>query len=71
MTYSTYYRGIFLSVRNAIYVKLTEYAEFLTICKTANHHCTFEYISIVANALTAYNELRQFDKFVKIRHFYT
>lgn len=69
MTYSTYYKQIFASVRNSLYVKLTDYADFLTICESSNFHCSWAYISIVAEALTAYNELCPFNIFIRIKHF--
>ena len=69
MTYSNDYRRIFASSRNLLNDELENYCDYLSMCKSIGHHCTWAYISIVANSLTAYNELSNLSFFVKTTHF--
>lgn len=69
MTYSAYYKSILAGARTFINVKLTDYADFLNMCASADYHCSWAYISVTANALTAYNELSSNEQFFKIRNF--
>ena len=69
MTDRACYNEIFAIARSSISVKLIDYADYLTMCNDANYHCSWAYITIVANALTAYNELSSIGYFIKIRTF--
>lgn len=69
MTYSSNYLDVFHTQRVQLDDELTNYYDFMSMCKTINHHHSCNYISIVANALTAYNELSGLDFFVTMKFF--
>lgn len=69
MKYSLNYLDIFASQRNVLNDDLTEFYRFISMGKNNGHTHSWEYLSVVANCLTAYNELSRFDFFVKMNLF--
>lgn len=69
MMYSNNYLSVFNPQRTQLDDDLTRFYSFICYCKTIGHHHSWRYISLVADALTAYNELCDLDFFVKMKHF--
>lgn len=69
MTYSSNYLSVFNTQRVQLDEELTQFYVFMSMCKTNRHHHSWNYISIVVDALTAYNELCDLDFFVSMKFF--
>lgn len=69
MEYSLNYLDIFASQRSALEDNLTEFYRFISMGKNNGHPHSWEYLSLVANYLTAYNELSRLNFFVKMNLF--
>lgn len=69
MTYSSNYLDVFNTQRVQLDDELTQYYDFMSMFKTIKHHSSWNYISIVADALTAYNELCGLNFFVTMKFF--
>ena len=69
MKYSLNYFDIFASQRSALDDKLTEFYRFISMGKNNGHTHSWEYLSLVADYLTAYNELSRLCIFIKISLF--
>lgn len=69
MKYNREYKYIFASARCALNEDLKTSFEFMKYGSKTGHKFSWAYISIVANELTAYNELNSHDFFVRSKHF--
>lgn len=69
MKYNSTYKDIFVSARCALDNELEAAFNFMSYGVDNGHKHSWSYIAIVANDLTAYNELSPFDFFVKLRTF--
>lgn len=69
MKYNSTYKDIFISARCALDEDLKTEAQFMNYSIENGHKCSWSFIAIVANDLTAYNELCTLDFFVRMRHF--
>lgn len=69
MMYTDNYSGIFSSCRNLINEELETAAKFMTYAKVAGHQHSWIYLAIIAEYLTAYNELSPLPFFIKMKHF--
>lgn len=69
MTYSSNYLSVFSSQRVQLDEELTQFYSLMSICKTNEHHHSWTYIIMVADALTAYNELCDLSFFVTMKYF--
>ena len=68
--YSNDYISIFASARNLLDDQIMSAVEFLRHSKEIKHECTLAYLVVIANYITAYNELSQLSFFVHTKHFY-
>lgn len=69
MTYSSKYLSVFNIQRVQLDEDLTRFYSLMSVSKTVGHHHSWNYLSIVADALTAYNELCDLDFFVTMKYF--
>lgn len=69
MKYNSTYKDIFISARCALDEDLKSEAQFMNSAIESGHKCSWSFIAIVANDLTAYNEISPLDFFVKLKNF--
>lgn len=69
MDYSRNYLDIFSSARVALDIKLVNDYNFMTRCMKNGTPLTWIYLSMVAEELTAYNELSSCCCFLKMKFF--
>lgn len=69
MKYNREYKDIFAGVRCALGKELEEAFKFMSHGVKMGYQHGWSYIAVVANDLTAYNELCPLDFFVRIRNF--
>ncbi len=69
MMYDRQYMDMFYLARNTIRETLEHYYEHLKSCKSIGYFCGWEFIVLVAEQLTAYNELAYVGVFFKMEDF--
>lgn len=69
MTYSKSYLDIFSSARNALNEELENDYNFISMCMKNGKSPSWLYLSMVAEELTAYNELSDCCFFIKMKFF--
>lgn len=69
MKYTQNYSLIFSSCRSLLDDQITESLDLVRLSMANNQQLTLEYLCVIAEYLTAYNELSNLSFFVKTIHF--
>ena len=69
MKYTENYNLIFSLCRVTLDDQITESLEFIRHCKSMGSHLSLSYLCLIAEFITAYNELSNLSFFAKTKHF--